>query len=133
MTEILIPVSPGDLLDRLTILRIKAARLGDRAQRANVIHERDLLERIADRHIRADPAIEKLTEELTGINGDLWDVEDDLRGMEDRGDFGAGFIALARSVYQLNDERAALKRRINLRLGSSIIEEKSYGGNHTAH
>lgn len=122
------PISVGELVDKITILRIKLARLADPAQLANVRAEHDRLAQIyAENRIVTliDPKDE---ERLQSVNSELWEVEDRLREHEARGDFGAEFVRLARSVYRLNDARAAAKRAINLRSGSLIVEEKSYSG-----
>ena len=116
----------GDVVDRIAILRLKAARLGDPVQRANVGRELDALDRawVAAGH----PPVERLDawDELLDVNQRLWDVEDALREHERRGDFGPDFVRRARSVYQLNDRRAALKRAVSVELGSRLVEEKSY-------
>jgi len=122
---IMAPISAGELIDKLTILRVKAGRIGE-DKRANVRHELGLLEVLAAREIPGHPDIERLTAELTAINAALWDIEDGKRDCERRGDFGPAFVDLARSVYRENDRRAAVKREINLIAGSEIIEEKSY-------
>ena len=122
---IMAPISAGELIDKLTILRVKASRIGE-DKRANVLHELSLLEELAAQAIPAEAEIERLTAELTEINAALWDIEDGKRDCERRGDFGPGFVALARSVYRENDRRAAVKRAINLIAGSEIVEEKSY-------
>ncbi|MEC9434101.1 MAG: DUF6165 family protein [Pseudomonadota bacterium] len=123
-----VEISPGELIDKITILEIKARRLTDPGQRFNVAAELDALIAARDAALPALAVLDDLTDRLREINEDLWAVEDDLRGCESAGDFGAGFVALARSVYRLNDGRAAVKRRINLLLGSRLMEEKSYGG-----
>jgi hypothetical protein len=122
---ILIPVSAGELVDKLTILRVKAARI-DPSKRVNVEKERVLLEAVAARELAAVPGLEALTAELEAVNAALWDVEEGKRDCERRQDFGPAFIALARRVYHENDRRAAIKRRINDAAGSDLIEEKSY-------
>ena len=121
-----VEVALGDVVDRVTILRIKALRLRDEARIANVRAELAALEQAWG--AEALPAMETLPQwaRLVVVNEGLWDVEDALREHEGRGDFGRAFVELARSVYQLNDERAALKRQINLELGSRLIEEKSW-------
>lgn len=123
---ILVPVSPGELIDKITILEIKAARIADPAKRANVVRELALLAAARDAHVTVDAAVAGWTDQLRAVNAALWQVEDDLRAAEARGDFGAAFVAMARSVYQTNDRRAALKRAINDHLGSALVEEKSY-------
>lgn len=120
------PVSAGELIDKITILSIKGARISDPTQRANVLHELSLLEAVRDEALKKAPPLDDLAAELKKINEALWEIEDDIRDCERAGDFGETFIALARSVYRTNDQRAATKRAINLRLGSSIVEEKSY-------
>lgn len=121
---LLAPISAGELIDKITILRIKAERIGD-DRRANVRHELGQLEALAAREL-AGIDLEGLTAELTAINTGLWDIEEGKRDCERRGDFGPAFVALARSVYLENDRRAAVKRRINDVAGSDIVEEKSY-------
>ncbi len=126
MQDILVPISPGELLDKITILRIKSARMSDAAKLANVRHELRLLEQT---WAAAVPQGSDLTGEeraLEEVNGRLWDVEDRLRDQEAQKRFDAGFVELARAVYFNNDERAAIKKRINTRLGSALVEEKSY-------
>lgn len=124
---VLIPGSVGDLIDRITILEIKAEKIADPAKRANVARELSLLQGLRERRGFAGGALAALERELKDTNLALWDIEDHIRDCEARGDFGPNFIALARSVYQRNDHRAALKRRINIAFGSAIVEEKSYG------
>ena len=123
---ILAPVSAGELIDKITILRVKAQRINDPAKEANVQAELALLEATAARELRSSPELERLTDELTEINAALWDVEDGKRDCERRQDFGPDFVALARRVYIDNDRRADVKRQINLLVGSEIVEEKSY-------
>jgi hypothetical protein len=126
MTDILVPISPGELLDKITILRIKCLRITDAAKLANVRLELSRLERSwADSvPVAADLLAEEA--ELARVNAALWDIEDRIRDHESEQHFDAGFIELARSVYLRNDERAAIKRRINVKLASELIEEKSY-------
>lgn len=126
MSDILIPVSPGELLDKITILQLKAERIDDPDRLANVRHELALLEAARDAHMTDDPVLAELTEALFAINAALWTIEDDIRACDGAGDFGARFIGLAQAVYRTNDRRAAVKKRINLHLGSTIVEEKSY-------
>lgn len=125
MSNILVPVSPGELLDKITILRIKAARMTG-AQLENVRVELELLTRTwrdCGCEARSLPEDEQA---LQAVNEKLWDIEDRIREKESAQRFDNGFIELARAVYFSNDERAAIKRRINTRLGSRLIEEKSY-------
>jgi len=124
--SLLIPVSAGELIDKITILRVKAERIGDPAKEANVRKELALLEDICVQTIGAVAGLDPLTAELFAVNAALWDIEDGKRDCERRQDFGPAFIALARSVYIENDRRAAIKRRINDLTGSEIVEEKSY-------
>ena len=126
MAEILVPVSYGELLDKIAILQIKTERMKDPAKLANVRRELDALERTW----AADPAaatdVSALEAQLKAVNERLWVIEDDIRVKESRQEFDADFIRLARSVYFENDERARLKKELNLALGSAYVEEKSY-------
>ncbi|WP_022681641.1 DUF6165 family protein [Sphingobium bisphenolivorans] len=122
-----VPVSWGELLDKITILEIKLARIARPDARANVAKEHRLLGEIGSSAIeRAEVA--PLLGALRQVNEALWDIEDAIREQEAQARFGAEFIQLARSVYKRNDERADIKRRINAILGSDLIEEKSYAG-----
>lgn len=127
-TAPLVPVSWGEIIDKITILRLKRERIARESARANVANELRLLEEIAAPLAAEVPALAPLEDRLSAINASLWDVEDALRASEKAGDFGSSFVALARSVYRLNDERAAVKRQINDLVGSSLVEEKSYDG-----
>lgn len=122
---LLAPVSWGELIDKITILEIKAARIADAAKLANIRRELQALIAVRDAQGTAPAA---LVAELGQVNEQLWDIEDRIRECEQRGDFGAAFIELARSVYKTNDRRAALKRKINDAMGSELVEEKSYRG-----
>lgn len=126
MKDILVPISPGELLDKITILRIKAARMSDPAKVANVRLELDLLEKTWRDSGAAIPEVAADEAELQRVNESLWVIEDDIRDKERAQEFDARFVALARAVYVTNDERAAIKKRINVALGSRIVEEKSY-------
>ena len=121
----LAPVSWGELLDKITILEIKADRIADPAARANVARELRLLREVAA-PVLPQPGLAPLVEGLRRVNRALWDIEDDIRAREAAALFDAGFIQLARSVYLTNDERAALKRRINALLRSDLVEEKCH-------
>ena len=126
MKDILVPISPGELLDKITILRIKQVRILDAAKLANVKLELALLEQTwRDRGGTAqDVALDERA--LQNVNERLWDIEDRIRDKEAKQCFDRDFIELARAVYVSNDERAAIKKRINLQLGSRLLEEKSY-------
>lgn len=125
MDNVLAPVSPGELLDKITILEIKAARILDAEKNANVRVELDLLNGIWETKV---PAIDVGAERaaLKAVNEKLWEIEDDIRDEERAKRFGERFVELARSVYVTNDERARLKKVINTKMGSQIVEEKSY-------
>jgi len=125
-TEIHVPVSPGELVDKMTILEIKSERIRDAKKVANVKHELSLLMNtwIASPYARQEIRAEWSA--LKDINGKLWMIEDEIRDKERDQQFDARFIELARAVYFTNDERAAVKRKINEKLGSTIVEEKSY-------
>jgi hypothetical protein len=126
MDTLLVPISPGELLDKITILRIKSARLRDAAKLANVKYELTVLEQTWRRSSPNDPAVVAEEAELQQVNAELWDIEDRIREHEAQQRFDADFIELARAVYLRNDERAAIKLRINRKLNSTIVEEKSY-------
>ena len=126
MSDILVPISPGELVDKLTILRLKSENIADAEKLINVRIEMEQLQAVADNQLPPSEGLSQLWRELYELNADLWAIEDDIRACEARRDFGPAFVALARSVYVTNDERAAIKRRINLLMGSQLIEEKSY-------
>jgi hypothetical protein len=126
MSEIKVPVSPGELLDKVTILRIKSKRMTDPGKLANVRLELGLLEELWNASPYAKIDVTADVTALLDVNERLWVIEDDIRDQERAQSFGPEFIRLARAVYVENDERAAIKKRINLKLGSSIVEEKSY-------
>jgi hypothetical protein len=126
MVDILAPISVGELIDKITILRIKRERIRAAPARANIERELDRLLEIRARASLDLADLAGLEDGLFQVNGRLWDVEDELRALERSGDFGERFIELARSVYRLNDQRSMLKRRINEVTGSAIVEEKSY-------
>ena len=126
MKDILVPLSPGEMLDKITILRIKAARMSDPTKVANVKHELALLEQTWKDSGAAAVNIGNEEANLTLVNEKLWVIEDDIREEERAKRFGEKFIELARAVYFTNDERAAIKKRINTAMGSNIVEEKSY-------
>jgi len=122
---ILAPISAGELVDKITILRVKADRIGA-AKRVNVTKELRLLEALAGEVLPDSPKLAVLTAELTTVNAALWDIEEGKRDCERRQDFGGEFVRLARAVYLENDRRAAIKRAINELTGSDLVEEKSY-------
>ncbi len=124
--DILAPVSAGELLDKLSILRIKTARIADPDKLANIARERAALAELAAGALPRSPELDALEEALQEVNSELWEIEDAIRACEARQDFGAGFVELARAVYLTNDRRARIKRDINDLLGSTIVEEKSY-------
>jgi hypothetical protein len=126
MNEIKVPVSPGELLDKISILRIKSRRMADPKKLANVGVELDALEAVWASSVYAAIDVEGDVQALLAVNERLWSIEDDIRDKERANVFDAEFIRLARAVYLENDERAAIKRRLNLKLGSELIEEKSY-------
>ena len=123
--DILVPISVGELMDKITILEIKSERINNPSQLENILRELEALRAVRLRDIQR-AMLDKLSAELKRVNAKLWDVEDAIRDCEARSDFGEPFIELARMVYQLNDERSRLKKAINLGSGSRIIEEKSY-------
>jgi hypothetical protein len=124
--QILIPVAPGELIDKITILEIKAERMSDPEKLANVAVELDLLNQVCEDSLGEDAELAALAAALKEVNGRIWDLEDVIRDCERRKDFGEVFLDTARKIYRTNDERAAIKKHINLALGSAIVEEKSY-------
>ncbi|MBS3805072.1 MAG: hypothetical protein KGY54_11020 [Oleiphilaceae bacterium] len=121
-----VPVSFGEVLDKITILEIKSERIADAAKVKNVRLELDELTSTWDQAVPDQTAIADLRRRLKAVNEQLWVIEDDIRDQEAAQDFGPRFVELARAVYVTNDKRAALKKHINLALGSRFVEEKSY-------
>ena len=126
MSEILVPVSFGELLDKIAILQIKSERMTDAAKLANVRNELTALETTWATHPASRQDIAALRADLKAVNERLWVIEDDIRLQEKAQAFDAEFVRLARAVYFENDTRARIKKDINLALGSSYVEEKSY-------
>jgi hypothetical protein len=126
MDNILVPVSPGEVLDKITILEIKSERMTDPAKLANVRTELALLKETWAKAVQEDEVVRRLHDALKKINEALWVIEDDIRDKERVKEFDQRFIALARGVYFTNDRRSQVKKELNLHLGSQIIEEKSY-------
>ncbi len=120
------PIAIGELIDKITILEIKAERFTDAAKIKNVQTELGLLRNRCEQVIPASATLDSLAVQLKAVNEQLWELEDAIRDCERQTDFGPDFIALARSIYRTNDERAAVKRQINITFGSDLIEEKSY-------
>lgn len=126
MDNIRVPISPGELLDKITILEIKAEQIADNEKLRNVKTELDLLGQIWDQASADNDTVQELKQALKTTNMDLWTIEDKIRIKEARKEFDHEFVELARSVYLKNDKRAATKKEINVLLGSGIMEEKSY-------
>ena len=126
MARIEVPVSAGELVDKVTILEIKSERIADPAKLANVRRELAGLGEILRPMLANTPALERSKASLRTINETLWQIEDDIRDCERRKDFGPRFVELARDVYRTNDKRAAAKREVDALVGSEIVEEKSY-------
>ena len=122
------PVSLGEMVDKITILEIKTRHIKDPAKLANVQHELTVLNERLQQLLDAEgmSKLEPLKQQLGDINQKLWNIEDDIRDCERNKDFGDTFIQLARAVYFTNDQRAAVKKDINLAFGSELVEEKSY-------
>ena len=125
---LLIPASVGELIDKITILDIKQQRIEDPLKQQNIARERHALMEVVQQYALGYPsgALAELGQQLSAVNQQLWDIEDDIRECERQADFGARFVELARAVYHRNDERALIKRRINEQCGSELVEEKSY-------
>jgi hypothetical protein len=126
MDNIHVPVSPGEVLDKITILEIKSERMNDPEKVANVRTELALLQETWASAVSRDQVIDDLHDQLKKINETLWEIEDDIRDKERVKEFDERFIELARQVYFTNDRRSQVKKELNLHLGSLIIEEKSY-------
>jgi len=126
MSLIQTPVSYGELIDKMTILQIKLQEIKDDAKLANVRNELELLDATWKNDKASETDIADETARLLAVNQRLWKIEDDIRMKERAQAFDQAFIQLARSVYIENDERAAIKREINMKLGSTLVEEKSY-------
>jgi hypothetical protein len=114
------------LIDKITILEIKAERFTDATKRNNVVAELSMLRARRDQAVPQSPQLDALGAQLKTVNERIWELEDSIRDCERRADFGPDFVAVARSIYRTNDERAAVKRQINVALASDLIEEKSY-------
>jgi len=124
--QLQVPVSVGEVLDKITILQIKLAHISDATKQANIQNELDaLLPLVAGGAFTTDQ-MQGLMAELKSVNEALWDIEDDIREKEAAKSFDAEFIRLARAVYVTNDKRAEIKKQINLATGSALVEEKSY-------
>jgi hypothetical protein len=124
--KLLVEISVGELIDKITILELKLDNIGDGAKRLNVAREYDLLTEALRRHVEVDETLADLRGRLRSVNAELWRIEDEIRAREREGCFDARFVELARSVYLTNDRRAELKRQINVLTLSELIEEKSY-------
>ncbi|MBT9567044.1 MAG: hypothetical protein IV085_01965 [Thiobacillus sp.] len=124
--SVFIEVGAGELIDKITILKIKAKQMTDAAKLRNVNHELEVLSRACAENLAPSAELTRLEDELSQVNQALWVIEDDIRACEAARDFGPTFIELARSVYIQNDRRAAIKKSINELCGSNIVEEKSY-------
>ena len=121
-----VPVSVGEVVDKVTILEIKSQRISDEAKLENINAELDALRPLVSGGVFDSARVVELTDGLRAVNGELWDIEDNIRAEEAAGRFGDRFIELARAVYVTNDRRAELKKQINLATGSQLVEEKSY-------
>jgi len=126
--QLMVEVSVGEVIDKITILEIKSRRMADAEKLRNVRAELDTLNASLAAALTPSAEIDRLRGQLYDINAALWDIEDDIRICESKGDFGPKFIELARSVYVTNDRRATVKKQINLAAGSRLVEEKSYAG-----
>lgn len=124
--SLMTPISCGELLDKLTILRIKKERIDNEEKLKNINNELKQLTRIFDDQVEKSEELDQLIDELRAVNEQLWDIEDEIRACEKDKDYGERFIDLARSVYLTNDKRANLKYQINSVTGSELVEEKSY-------
>lgn len=121
-----VPVSWGELFDKLTILEIKQARIDNQQKLANINKELEALRQVCSDHQLPEESLQEVIDDLRRTNESLWEIEDDIRSCERNKDFSDTFVKLARAVYKTNDRRAEIKLRINQLLGSELIEEKSY-------
>lgn len=124
--KLVVEISAGELLDKIAILEIKREKIRDEAKLANVVREHAALVEALETQIATSGELSRLRVALKDVNAELWRIEDEIRAQEKAQTFGEAFIALARSVYRMNDRRAAIKREINALLQSPIVEEKSY-------
>jgi hypothetical protein len=124
--QLLAPISVGELIDKITILKIKQKKASDKQKLTNINRELDELETTWKTEKAPELDISDLFTQLTQVNEALWKIEDDIRAKEAANTFDQEFIELARSVYKQNDLRAALKKEINVRSGSTLVEEKLY-------
>lgn len=129
-TAVSVPVSVGELIDKITILEIKLEHISDPEKLKNIGAELQLLRAVRrDLGVDSGPAADQIARSernLKAVNQQIWDAEDEIRGLDRVKDFGEAFVAVARSIYRLNDARAAAKKDINLASGSAIVEEKGY-------
>ena len=123
---IIIEISPAELIDKITILELKLERISDSSKLKNIQTEYDVLTKVYEEEVPGNDRLLELSRTLKEINSRLWTIEDNVRKLERQQDFGSTFVALARSVYRVNDERATVKRLINQQTNSRLIEEKSY-------
>lgn len=126
LDKILVEISPGEIIDKITILSIKLDMISDENKLKNINYEYSILLKTRDNFLPQSPELEKLSFNLREVNEKLWQIEDEIRDCESRKDFSKNFIDLARAVYITNDERSDIKRKINLLLNSKLFEEKSY-------
>lgn len=126
INKLMVETAPGELVDKITILEIKSERIKDASKLSNVLIELEILRKALTENVPASEELTALHKSLAAVNLELWVIEDDIRDCERAKDFGPEFIRLARAVYVTNDRRAALKKEINLLVGSAIVEEKSY-------
>ena len=126
MNPLYVEISPGELIDKITVLEIKSERISDPARLKNVQTELDILQETRNKHVSDLPELEMLTKRLREANLKIWDLSDRIRELGEKGDFGEEFADVSWQIHLVNDERAAIKKQINLMQGSRIIEEKSY-------
>ncbi len=124
--NILVPISVGELIDKISILKIKEKKITNKNKQKNIIKELNFLEKIYKSNIKKNKKLDHYEKQLIKINKILWEIEDKIRNCESKRDFKETFIKLARAVYINNDKRSKIKREINTITGSNLIEEKSY-------
>ncbi len=121
-----VEISPGELLDKITILEIKEERIPDKMKLGNIKVELEKLNKALQENFKSFSQVAHIKPELKSANEKLWELEDEIRDFERKKDFGNSFIEVARNIYKSNDKRCSLKREINHLLNATIIEEKSY-------
>jgi hypothetical protein len=126
MDPIYVETAPGELIDKITVLEIKNERITDPARLKNVRTELDILRETKDKHLKGSPELQELAKKLKEANQKIWDLSDRIRELGEAGNFGKEFAEISWNIHLANDERATIKKQVNIMQDSRIIEEKSY-------